>query len=174
MKSILVSTDTSLDPMTIIELYATRFGIEAFFREFKQQIGGLSYHFWTRFLPKLNHFARKDEPDPLLSIIDTHSRAKILDAIHAIETFVLCSCIAMGITQMISLSGECRDEVLKSRYLRTSSNTVPSEATIMYYLRKCFFSLLLQAPESFITQFIREKQSWTDREENSKSESKAA
>ena len=174
MKSILVSTDTSLDPATIIELYATRFGIEAFFREFKQQIGGLGYHFWTRFLPKLNHFAKKDTPDPLLSITDAHDRTKIIDAIHAIETFVQCACIAMGITQMISLGGESRDEILKSRYLRTRSNTTPSEATVMHYLRKHLFSLLLHAPESFVTQYIREKQSSINEADNSKTEAEAA
>ena len=37
-KSILVSTDLTLSPKRIIELYAYRFSIEELFREFKQQM----------------------------------------------------------------------------------------------------------------------------------------
>ena len=59
-RSILVSTDLSLSPKRIIELYAYRFSIEELFREFKQQIGGFAYHFWSKAVPKLNRFSRKE------------------------------------------------------------------------------------------------------------------
>lgn len=42
---ILVSTDLSMNVQDIITGYAYRFKIEAMFREFKQQFGGLCYHF---------------------------------------------------------------------------------------------------------------------------------
>ena len=157
-KSILVCTDPSVDPLTIIELYAARFSIEECFREFKQQIGGLNYHFWTHSLPKLNHFAKKDAPDPLEEIVSCHDRIKIINSVRAIESFVLCASLSMGILQLLSLSGICRDEIIHARYLRTYSNTTPSEATVMYYLRKRFLSLLAFSPLSFVTQNIREQQ----------------
>ena len=157
-RSILVSTDTSLDPLKIIELYSIRFGIEECFREFKQQLGGFSYHFWTKSLPKLSHFAKKGDPDPLESVKNGHDRKKIVETIRAIESFVMYSSIAMGTLQLLALNKETRDEVVASRYLRTKSNKTPSEATVMYYLRKRFISLLNATPQSFITQYIREKQ----------------
>ncbi|MCD7867200.1 MAG: hypothetical protein LUG62_03170 [Clostridiales bacterium] len=43
--SILVSTDLSLDPVQIIELYGRRFSIESCFRGLKQQFSAFCYHF---------------------------------------------------------------------------------------------------------------------------------
>jgi len=156
--SILVSTDLSLSPTAIIELYAKRFKIESMFREMKQQIGGFCYHFWSRSMPKLNHRAKKGSPDPLSDITDPDDQKKILGCIKAIEGFMVCSSIAMGIVQLISLRESENDNLQKLRYLRTQSKNVPSEGTVMYYIRKNIFRMLLQNPHSFVTRFIRERQ----------------
>ena len=132
LRSILVSTDVSLDPITIIELYATRFSIEETFREFKQQIGGFCYHFWTKSMTKLNHFAKKTDPDPLEMVSSEKDRRRVLNAIKAIEGFVLFASIAMGILQMIALEETTSGEAQKSRYLRTMPKGRPSEATYSY------------------------------------------
>lgn len=159
-QSILVSTDTSLDPITIIQLYCIRFGIEELFRELKQQIGGFCYHFWSKEQPKLNHFAKRESADPLCAITDSGCRKKIIWTVRAIESYVMCSVIAMGILQLLALDERYSDEVIRSRYLRTYSNVIPSEATVMYYLRKHIFSLLNNSSHSFVTQYIHEKQGW--------------
>ena len=168
-RSILVSTDLSLSPKRIIELYAYRFSIEELFREFKQQIGGFAYHFWTKAVPKLNHFSKKEDPDQLEAVTDTHERNLILSNIKAIEGFVLFASIAMGMLQLIALDGRSGRAAKKIRYLRTTSLQCPSEGTVMYYARKTIYSLLLQHPDSFITRFIRERQ-----EENGGSSGKRA
>ena len=157
-RSILVSTDLTLSPKRIIELYAYRFSIEELFREFKQQIGGFAYHFWTKAVPKLNHFSRKGEADALATVHDVNARRRILSNIKAIEGFVLFASIAMGLLQLIALDGRNSRSAKKIRYLRTASRKCPSEATVMYYVRKNIYSLLLQHPDSFITRFIRERQ----------------
>ena len=157
-RSILVSTDLSLSPKRIIELYAYRFSIEELFREFKQQIGGFAYHFWSKAVPKLNHFSKKEDSDQLEAIVDAHKRDLILGNIKAIEGFVLFASIAMGILQLIALNGRSAQSAKKIRYLRTASPQCPSEGTVMYYARKNIYSFLLQHPDSFITRFIRERQ----------------
>ena len=157
-RSILVSTDLTLSPVEIIELYALRFKIENCFREFKQQFGGFSYHFWTKSLEKLNHFKRKSDPDPLQKVSDEKGRKIILSKLKAIEGFVLFSSIAMGLSQMLSLDDSLKNDFLVCRYLRTVPRDRLSEASVMYYCRKSFFSLMLQHPDSFITRFILEKQ----------------
>ena len=158
LRSILVSSDLSLLPEQIIGIYAHRAKIEDCFREFKQNLGGFGYHFWTKSLPKLNHFARKGEPDPMTTVLDSHDRRKILNNIHAIEGFVLFACIAMGILQLVSLSDTFAETVIEKRYLRTPSNKNPSEASVMYYLRRSFFVFLLNDPDSAITKIIRGRQ----------------
>lgn len=169
VRSILASSDLSLSPEQIIEVYAHRAKIEDCFRQFKMNLGGFGYHFWTKSLPKLNHFAKKGDPDPLSAVTDEHARRKVLNNIHAIEGFVLFACIAMGILQLASLSDGFAEAVIKKRYLRTPSNKNPSEDSVMYYLRKSFFLLLFNAPDSAITRIIRSRQEQSQGEELSRS-----
>lgn len=144
--------------MQIIEIYVHRAKIEESFREFKQTFGGFSCHFWTKALPKLNHFAKSGDSDPLSGVEDEDARRRILNNIKAIEGFVLFAGIAMGVLQLLSLSDEFNETIRKSRYLRTPSRENPSEATVMYYLRRKIFLLMLNSPDSPITKIIRAKQ----------------
>ena len=159
--SILVTTDLTLPATTVIELYAWRTKIESMFRELKQQLGGFGYHFWTKAMPKLNHYARREAPDPLSLVTDPKHRKRILDCVRAIEGFVTCSTLAMGIVQLISMKEFGSGSIQKIRYLRTPSKVNPSEGSVMYFLRRNLFSMLLQHPDSFVTQFIREHQGET-------------
>ena len=154
-RCILVSTDLSLSPEEIIELYACRFKIESEFREFKQQIGGFDFHFWTASLEKLNFFKKKDEPDPLTKVIDEDKRRKILETAKAIERFVLLANIAMGLIQIMILNVNSTEEIEALRYLRTHTPGRVSESTMMYFLRHRFFWGLLQNPKSFVTRYIQ-------------------
>ncbi|MBY7142477.1 hypothetical protein KFZ56_05160 [Virgibacillus sp. NKC19-3] len=69
--AILVSTDQALAATDIIELYGHRFKIESTFREMKQIIDGLGYHFWSKSMPKLNRYLKKGEAHPLERVTDT-------------------------------------------------------------------------------------------------------
>lgn len=154
-KSILVSTDTGLSPEQVIELYSRRFRIENCFREFKQQIGGFGYHFWTRALGKLNHFKKKEEPDPIELVEKKEDRDKILGKIRAIEGFVQLCCISMGLVQIMSLREKENPEMQSARYLRTRRRESLSEASMLSLLRKQFFVLSLSSPDSPITRVIQ-------------------
>jgi len=50
-----------VSPLAIIHLYSHRFRIECTFRTLKQEIGGFSYHFWTKAMNKLSHFRKKQD-----------------------------------------------------------------------------------------------------------------
>ena len=157
-KSILATTSLTISPLAVIRLYSYRFRIEYTFRELKQQIGAFCYHFWSKYMPKLSYYQKKSDPSPLEQVVEDHARKKILEAVRAIEIHMQLSCIAMGIIQSLSITISERITSEKIRYLRTPSDGMLSEATIMYYLRQNIFRLMVKSPGLSITRFIQEKQ----------------
>lgn len=160
--SILVSTDLTLEGEDIIRLYGYRFKIECTFREMKQVIGGFSYQFWSKSMPKLKRYSRKEEPHPLEYVTDEREKENIRLTVKAIEGYVMCSCIAMGLLQLVAVRYSSLVPNLFFRYLRTPSKTIVSEATVMVYLRKSIFRLFAQNPHLSITKIIQAKQEITD------------
>jgi len=165
--AILVSTDQTLAAIDIIQLYGHRFKIESTFREMKQVIDGFGYHFWSKSMPKLNRYLKKDEAHPLEQITDAKDKENIRLAIKAIEGYVMCSCIAMGLLQLISIRYSHRVPSLFFRYLRTPSKAVVSEATVKAYLQRSIFYLFTRNPHLSITQIIQCKQETSDFEDDS-------
>ena len=76
IQSILVSTSLTLEPLSIIRLYSYRFRIECTFRELKQQVGAFCYHFWSKHMPRLNYYQKKEELSPLECVEGEKSRKK--------------------------------------------------------------------------------------------------
>jgi hypothetical protein len=77
--------------------------IEAMFREMKQCFGGFRYRFWSKTVPKPDHYCGKASADPLEQVQDGQERRRILKTLKAIEGYVLFSSIAMRIIQMLCL-----------------------------------------------------------------------
>jgi hypothetical protein len=157
-QSILVTTDLNAKAKQIIELYGFRFKIECTFREFKQVIGGFGYRFWSKSMTKLNRYRKKSEATELEQIDDEDKQLAILSKIEAIEMFVLCSNISLGLLQLLSLSFEGRLDVRKFRFLRTYSNSVASEATMVTYLRNMICSAFAKSTRFHIIRIIQDKQ----------------
>lgn len=160
--SILVSTDLTLEATDIIRLYGYRFKIECTFREMKQVIGAFGYRFWSKSMPKLKRYLKRDEIHPLEQVQDAQDQRRIRLTLQAMEGFVMCNCIAMGLLQLIALRFSGRVPGLFFRYLRTPSHAVVSEATVAAYLRHSIFRLFAQNPQLSITQIIRSKQATSD------------
>ncbi|WP_244445087.1 hypothetical protein [Oceanobacillus jeddahense] len=137
--AILVSTDQTLVPTDIIELYGHRFKIESTFREMKQVIDSFGYHFWSKSMPKRNRYLKKAGAHPLEQVTDTKDQENIRLTIKAIEGYMIRSCIAMGLLPLISVRYSHRVPALFFRYLRTPSKAVVSEATVKAYLQRLFF-----------------------------------
>jgi hypothetical protein len=159
-ESILVSTDLTLTPAQIIELYSCRFRIECSFRELKQVVAGFCYRFWSKSMPKLNRYKKNEEQqEQIKTISDESQRANIIACVKAIETHALLSCIALGMLQIMSLlfSSSFSDSAV--RFMRTKSNEVPSEATVACFMRKNIYQLFNFFPDLPITRLIKNHQS---------------
>lgn len=151
-------TDPSMPPEEIVAAYGMRFQIECTFREMKQQVGAFCYRFWTLACPRLDRYRKKGGPDPLESVTDPAGRKRVLGAVEACERFVACACVATGLAQAIALDPGLSGEVERARWLRTSTPGKVSEATVMEYLRRNVFRLLLQNRSSWLCRFILEAQ----------------
>ena len=158
-KTILVSTDLTLLPETIIALYCCRFKIECSFRELKQVIAGLGYRFWSKHMPKLNKYINNDDSQAKLeSITNERIRENIEAAVRAIDCHALLGCIALGLLQIISIQFADVFTGSAVRFMRTVSNAVPSEATVAHFMRKNIYKLFHFFPDLALTRIISERQ----------------
>lgn len=109
-------------------------------------------------MPKLNRFSKSTDPDPLVTVDCERARRNITNTVRAIHTFVMCSCIATGILQMMSLAF---DEISpeKIHYLRTYSSRHASEASMKEYVRNLIYLQLANPQATGIIQIIQSKQS---------------
>jgi len=161
--AILASTDLSLSGEAIIEIYSLRFKIESAFRELKQVIAGFAYHFWSAAMPKLNRFAKNEVMAQKISAVtDKCKKDSIVSALKAIENFAMCAVIALGMIQMTAIRFADIINSSSFRWLKTSRNDVPSEATTSHFLRKTIFHIFHFHRDFAITRFIRDVQSQTD------------
>ena len=114
-------------------------------------------------MPKLNHFRKKSDPDPLESITNLQDRKKIINAFRATEMYMFASNVAMGLIMMISIKFEIDPSLL--RYQRTPAKAKPSEANVAQHLRNVLFrDLCIKAPV-YITELIHERCTATIRSE---------
>ncbi|AHV95625.1 hypothetical protein [Paenibacillus sabinae] len=106
-------------------------------------------------MPKLKRYLRKGEPHPLASVEDEREKENIRLTVKTIEGYVMCSCIAMGLLQLIAVRDSSLVPSLFYRYLRKPMSTIVSEATVMVCLRKSIFRLFAQNPHLSITKIIQ-------------------
>lgn len=124
---ILMCSDLTLHPQQIILSYSYRFKIEVSFKMLKLIMGGFCYHFWTKALPKLSRHKTKTD---LSCIKEQNLKDRILATTRAIEVFAFLSCIAMGISTIISLTIPNLVWDKFTGWLRTRSSSVPSVETV--------------------------------------------
>ena len=155
VESILVTTDVTMGAETVIKLYATREKIEVTFRELNQRVNAFSARFWTKSMPKLNHFRKSSDPDPLEAVTSPFDREKVALAVRAVELYAALSCIAMGILQIISLSFQWTSSDFGWQRTPTDLNH-PSEESIQKYLRDRIGEKIFRNQSSSIGVFLRD------------------
>jgi hypothetical protein len=133
---VLMSSDISLDPKSIIHIYARRFKIETSFDEQKNDMGGFAYHFWTSALPKRKKWKAVELPT------DPKALARIAKAKQAMETFVCLNTIATGLLTVIAFTHNREIWQYYPGWVRTLRSAVPTVATAKLALAHVFHDAL--------------------------------
>ena len=155
---ILVTTDLTLSAREVIECYSLRWNIECSFRDMKVELLGLAFRFWSRSVPRLDRFAKRGTPDRLESVTDPADRAAILAAAEAIERYVACSCVALGLLQVLTQSEREDGPVARAVFRRTFRLAAVSVVSLREYLRDRVSGAIGGMHGSEMMRFIRDHQ----------------
>ena len=136
-KFILMSSDTTLNPIDILRLYGLRFQIELSFRTLKHLIGGFCYRFWSsacKVIHEKNALVRTEK--------ETFLMEKSLLKLTAIERYVNLAIIAHGLLSYFALvKTDWVWTMHKSTsWLRSYSSTIPSEEIVQRIFQSLYIS----------------------------------
>jgi len=149
---ILMTSDTTLDPLDVISLYGYRFKIEVGFRQAVQVMGTYFYHFWMKTMtPRKRGSATQD--------IRKRSRVhkeRVRRKIRAYHRFVQLGCIAQGLLQLLAIQHRPSVWERFRSWLRTMNpDQPPSELVVAQALRTSLPEFLADTANTHdLTKFL--------------------
>jgi hypothetical protein len=124
---ILMSTDLTLDPLIMIELYARRFRIEIMFKQLVHTIGAFSYHFWLKCMDRI----KRKSGNQYLHRKPKEYRQQVFTKQETYERFVIIGIIAQGLMQYLAIYFSKQVWRSFDSWLRTvPANGYPSEKIV--------------------------------------------
>ena len=151
---ILMSSDLTLGALQALSLYTARVRIESLFASVKNLLGGLAYHFWSKYLaPASRRPTRGTHPAPVSS-----RPVRTANTLAAIEKFMALHLIVLGTLQL--LAATCADAVREQArcWLRTPSGSVPSDFVSRTALANLLYADMRGLGKNPVTESIRRKQ----------------
>ena len=153
--SIVMSTDLTADPLSLILIYSLRFKIEVFFKQAVHQIGAFMYRFWLKMMPP----KKRGTGDQFLQLAPEVFKQAVLRKLHAYHLFIQLGFIAQGLMHYLSMNHY--QTVWKSfgTWLRTiRANTLPSEKVVSLALSRTYIEFLIDGTKhTFFKKFLEKR-----------------
>ena len=161
---ILMTSNLNLNPLIAPELYSRRVTIETLFDTLKNILGGMNYHFWSKYLKPAS---RRPVKKNMLKSTSSQPQ-KTQNTLAAIEKFLHIQLLVLGTLQLLA----CRFPLEignKARcWLRTPCGKIPSEFVTRTALSNIIQANLFVFAKDWITQLILQKQNIPDNTGHSK------
>jgi len=151
---ILMSSDLTLGALQALGLYTARVRIESLFASVKNLLGGLAYHFWSKYLsPVSRRPARGTQPAPVSSRPE-----RTANTLAAIEKFMALHLIVLGTLQLLSATFAQAVRQHAQCWLRTPSGSVPSDFVCRTALANLLHANMRGLHKNPVIESIRRKQ----------------
>jgi hypothetical protein len=138
----LLSTDTSLAPLEILQLYGYRFKIELGFRQAVHVIGAYAYHFWMADMKPL----RRGASDQYLHRTSDDYRAAVRRKLRAYHVHVQLGAIAQGLLQHLAINHTAEVWRCFRSWLRTMNPAMPPSELIVANALRSSLPVFLAVP----------------------------
>jgi hypothetical protein len=148
---VIMTSDFSMQVQDACFLYCRRATIESFFDILKNLLGGMGYHFWSKYLEPVSRRPKKNETAPV-----SQKPVKTAETLSAIQKFLSIQIIAVGIIQLLSIKES--KEIVKwaDCWQRTSTMTLhPSAFVVISAMRKMVTGILCKSGKDWISRLIR-------------------
>jgi hypothetical protein len=133
-KIILLSTNTELPALKIIEIYGYRYKIEVSFKSAIHNVGVYVYHFWMQMMEKIKRGSGSQD----IRRSDEKYKEKISQKMNSYMLYVQLGLIAQGLLKYLSIKHKDTIWKLYDSWMRTmNKKNCPSENIVMHVLNSC-------------------------------------